>query len=255
MNVGSSCFINAALQTTFSVAPWQRLLQQPANRVASELAAAWQLLERGETMKPVTLLEQWCHNVQEDSAEFFQRLTDTAGLSTSTAGSEQFVLHCQDCDHEVPQGRATAFTDMQVEFVSGGRTLQDLVDNYLRAVPAPEDLQFNGSKWRCPCCQTTRMPKRQARVLEPPAALVVGLKRWHTWMAAGQFLQRKQMYWVGASELLNVQGHIYELAAAVYHVGSMPDAGHYFAVVRGNSPGRLWLCDDAQISEVAAEAQ
>ena len=73
MNVGSNCFINAALQATFSVALWQRLLQQPANRVASELAAAWQLLERGETMKPGTLLEQWYHNVQEDSAEFFQR--------------------------------------------------------------------------------------------------------------------------------------------------------------------------------------
>ena len=110
--------------------------------------------------------------------------------------------------------------------MSGGRTLQDLVDNYLRAVPAPEDLQFKGSKWRCPCCQTTRMPKRQARVLEPPAALVVGLKRWHAWMAAGQVLQCKQMYWVGASELLNVQGHINELAAAVYHVGSMPDFGY-----------------------------
>ena len=93
MNVGSGCFLNAALQATFSVAPWHRLLQQPANRVASELAAEWQLLERGQTMTPVTLLEQWHHNVQEDSAEFFQRLTDTAGLSMSAAGSEQFVLH------------------------------------------------------------------------------------------------------------------------------------------------------------------
>ena len=56
-------------------------------------------------------------------------------------------------------------------------------------------------------------------------------------MAAGQFLQRKQMCWVGASELLNVQGHIYELAAAVYHVGSMPDAGHYFAAIRQDGFG------------------
>ena len=196
VNVGSSCFMNAALQATFSVAPWQKLLQQPANPAATELAATWQLLERGQTLKPVTLLEQWYHNVQEDSAEFFRRLTDSAGLTTSTAGSEQLVLRCQDCDHEVPQGQATAFADMQVEFVSGSRTLQDLADNDLRPVPAPEDLQLNGSRWRCPCCQTIRLPKRQVRVLEPPAALVVGLKRWHTWVAASQFLQRKQMYWV-----------------------------------------------------------
>ena len=252
VNVGNSCFINAALQALYSVTTWRRMLRQSQNAVAADLLLLWHRLRASAAVKPETVLERWYHGAQEDSAEFFRVVSEQAGLIAGTAGLEQYELRCRDCGEACLQGAATFMSDLQMQLPTGVRDLQGVVDRYFRAAVAPDGLEYQGSAWQCPACQSNRLPWRKLRVRRAPAVLLAAVKRWRVEIVDGLFVQHKDTTPLTVPELIDVQGHVYQVVATVHHVGAEAEAGHYYAAVRG-SEGDWHVYDDAGVASMPRE--
>jgi len=114
-------------------------------------------------------------------------------------------------------------------------------------------------KYECDACCGKQEAQKRLLVQQAPPVLALHLKRFKYFEASGR--HKKLSHKVEFPHLLRLGGccasaavgrQRYSLFAAVVHVGSGPNHGHYICLVRA---GASWVCfDDDEVRRVEAEA-
>ncbi|KAF5283540.1 hypothetical protein FQA39_LY17320 [Lamprigera yunnana] len=135
------------------------------------------------------------------------------------------ISKCGKCDTQ--SERADNFRELQLSFPNncGNQSVQMLLEYYLQ----PEML-CGDNQYHCDICRGLTDGERVTKVEEPPARLVLTLKHFRYDPASQQ--RTKLLQHVKLDSYVHLEHANYELYAAVVHVGSSLDSGHYYTYAR-----------------------
>ena len=273
---GGSCYINAALQALLSPSLFKRILTQKwceidnslreqliatcqrrrgfgnfgeqvseLNRHEERLAAMLCVAHtapRIEPARPYLFTDPFYVGQQDDAAAFIANLLhpeQVPSLSDILHGHMNQSLICTNADCKLARpSEGEAFASMQLPLLTMDgtslRSVQEAVDAYM----PDETVTLEEYCLRCGSTTFTKTHK----IIAFPRVLLVYLNRW-----AGHHVEDAILHSIDANRTLNVQGHNYQLCAAVCHLGPSPHAGHYITVARhATNHGLWWLYDDDQ---------
>ena len=249
INLGASCYINAGLQAMFAVPEICRVVRDAVDdELACRLARVLEAcVPEDGPMVPRPITDVFYNGRQEDAMGFVEQLLWSCGeLSACVRGAEHPRLRCRHCGWERPTARSN-FQCLQLampsaEYMPG--TTQDLLDLHLNQ---PTALDVRVEDWCClreACLDAGRHddPPLHVNYVEAwPRVLLLQLKRWDEFGRARRDLVR-------CSHRLEAGDRVYELVAAVSHIGEHAESGHYIAYVRGGD--RWYVANDSSVDEI-----
>ncbi|KAF2898061.1 hypothetical protein ILUMI_08104 [Ignelater luminosus] len=281
-NLGNTCYMNSVLQALFMTKLFRNdilLTDGEMMPLFSKLQILFALLQHSHrtSLSPSDILNlarppgfQPGH--QHDSSEFLGYLLDvlheqeksmyvsarsnggnssqdvspqtTTVIQRSFGGRAVTISRCGNCDTQ--SERADYFRELQLSFPSncGNQSVQTLLDYYLQ----PEKL-CGDNQYHCDTCHGLTDGERVTRVVEPPSRLVLTLKHFRYDPASQQ--RTKLLQHVKLDSFVHLDNANYELYAAVVHVGSSLDSGHYYTYARD---GQDWYkFNDCLVTRTTAE--
>ncbi|KAK4877713.1 hypothetical protein RN001_010219 [Aquatica leii] len=282
-NLGNTCYMNSVLQALFMTKMFRNdilLTSRDMMPLFYKLQVLFALLQhsRRPSLSPSDILNlarppgfQPGH--QHDSSEFLGylldvlheqersvysvRMGDGPGPSSSDGhqpvativqrsfgGRAVTISRCGTCDTQ--SQRADNFRELQLSFPNncGNQSVQMLLDYYLQ----PEKL-CGDNQYHCDTCHGLTDGERVTQVEEPPARLVLTLKHFRYDPASQQ--RTKLLQHVKLDSFINLERANYELYAAVVHVGSSLDSGHYYTYARNEED--WYKFNDCVVTRTTAE--
>ncbi|KAF5295483.1 hypothetical protein FQR65_LT10471 [Abscondita terminalis] len=282
-NLGNTCYMNSVLQALFMTKMFRNDVLSTSRDMMPlfyKLQVLFALLQhsRRSSLSPNDILNlarppgfQPGH--QHDSSEFLGYLLDvlheqersvysvrmgdgpgpsssdshqpiTTIVQRSFGGRAVTISRCGTCDTQ--SQRADNFRELQLSFPNncGNQSVQTLLDYYLQ----PEKL-CGDNQYHCDTCRGLTDGERVTEVEEPPARLVLTLKHFRYDPASQQ--RTKLLQHVKLDSFIHLDSANYELYAAVVHVGSSLDSGHYYTYARN---GEEWYkFNDCVVTRTTAE--
>ncbi|KAB0796670.1 hypothetical protein PPYR_10731 [Photinus pyralis] len=263
-NLGNTCYMNSVLQALFMTRMFRNDILATTLRELMPLFGKLQVLfallqySRRPSLSPNDILTLarppgFQRGHQHDSSEFLGYLLDTlheqeksmcaariddddpAGSNSesptivqrSFGGRAVTISRCKTCDTQ--SARADSFRELQLSFPNslGNHSVQTLLDYYLQ----PEKL-CGDNQYHCDYCRGLTDGERVTRVEQLPARLVLTLKHFHYDPLSQR--RTKLLQHVTLDSHVHIENTAYELYAAVVHVGSNLDSGHYYTYARGS---------------------
>ncbi|KAL6782777.1 hypothetical protein ACKKBG_A08100 [Auxenochlorella protothecoides x Auxenochlorella symbiontica] len=287
VNLGSTCYANAVLQTLYAIPPFRQALyaaRPPLSQdpVVAQLRELFACMEWGrrDPLDPGPLVAalQLDHAVQQDGQEFmklFLGLLEArfqaqnpldALLRHLFRGESGYETRCCRCGRaSASSGRREGYYELAVP-VSGFQTLPESLTSLL----APETLSGSNSL-ACEYCGTKTEAERQLRLASTPPLLCISLQRF---VFDYRKMDRVKINEALACPLTLDFGSIlspdqgaaggecprYTLAALMLHKGSAARAGHYVAHVNHSmfssqypaGSSAWWRFDDTAVSALAS---
>ena len=188
-------------------------------------------------------MEKYYNGLQEDAAEFIQRLltqdTGCPALAPFFAGQDKPSLHCTVCNNGTREIEPEWFGNVVVQLKNERNqtvaNVQEALDGYMP--PEVMDRNFN---WTCPNCRSNEAPVKIHNIEHTPVVLFVLLCRWTHAHDAGAILDKVQV-----NEEVTFHGERYKLRSSVLHIGRSPLSGHYVSVARHETRyGEWWYYND-----------
>ena len=279
-NLGSSCWMNSAVQALMApvafkrilTALWQNLrddfrqelgcaagipqhqreaaapLTSHQVRLSATLSSA-HVAPRLEPLCPALFTEIFYKGVQDDAAEFVRWVLhprDSPSLSQVLEGRMDQVLTCNNTACKHPRETTSEYYGSLTLPLrtAGGEvfgSVQEAVDKYM-----PDETVALDEI--CQCGRNDGYTKTHSFIVFPKV-LVVFLNRW-----AGHHRADAVLHSIKASPTLSFRGTFYRLCASVCHLGPNPNSGHYVTVARHPTElGDWWLYDDSRLSLATPE--
>ena len=247
--------------------PGPRLLDLPPlpadNYTLEErVAIAFGCAHSGDIVKPFMpciITDHYYRLHTEDAGEFLQmhllqeeRCPTLAGLATSHG---QSILTCAAC-HQPRDPTAERFCTFEapIEISGSDRTETVRYTDVQSAFNAFLSNDYNDFPNPCEHCERTHWVK-SLHTVAFPQVLVLTLKRFKSvQVEPGRYAQRCVGHPVATTEVLDFQGHLYDLRSVVVHLGDSIEFGHYIALARHDTnTGTWWLYNDAERKEATRE--
>ncbi|CAH1169698.1 unnamed protein product [Phaedon cochleariae] len=258
-NLGNTCYMNSVIQALFMTKTFRNevlFFNRNMSQLFSKLQELFVLLQfsKRSSLSPHDILNLsrppgFLLGHQHDSSEFLGYLLDTLHeqeknfcsgensedegavalsptvVQQSFGGRAVTVSRCGECGTK--SERADEFRELQLSFPnhSDDQSVQGLLDYYLQ----PEKLSGD-NQYHCDVCGRLTDGERIARVVEPPARLILTLKHFRYDPTSHQRTKLAQP--VKLDEHLRLDAHRYDLYSAVVHCGSSVDSGHYYTFAK-----------------------
>lgn len=168
----------------------------------------------------------------------------TTVIQRSFGGRAITISRCAKCNTQ--SEHSDHFRELQLSFPGNcnNQSVQTLLDYYLQ----PEKL-CGDNQYHCDTCQGLTDGERVTRIVEPPTRLVLTLKNFRYDLASQQ--RTKLLHHVKLDSFLKLGNINYELYAAVVHVGTTPDSGHYYTYAHD---GQDWFkFNDCVVTRTSSE--
>ena len=172
-------------------------------------------------------------------------------------GGTKYVVGCLECQDK--RDTFEPFTTLRLtlqdksSYRDGTASLETLLHERL----SYEELLDKENKVECAFCDKRTTTSKKMRLTTPPSILAIQLKRfeWTDFVKPNQKKQvnkvegKKLQTHVTFTEELALQGEStdgelttthYKLKAVIEHVGTSSPSGHYFAMTKPDSEGKLW---------------
>ncbi|KAK9871640.1 hypothetical protein WA026_013020 [Henosepilachna vigintioctopunctata] len=264
-NLGNTCYMNSVLQALFMTRLFRNevlLMNKNIMPLFQNLQDLFVLLQYSQkcALSPSDILHlarppgfQLGH--QHDSSEFLgylldvldeqERLpgtnniqqpntsngTDPALLNTivqqSFGGKTMTVSTCDSCSAR--SERIDNFRELQLSFPndSDNHSVSSLLHFYLQPEKLCDDNQYH-----CDACKGLTDGERLTHVIQAPRRLILTIKHFGYDSATQQ--KTKLLHRVKLEDYIQLGDVNYELYAAVVHVGSSVDSGHYYTFAKDN---------------------
>ena len=233
VNLGNTCYVSASIQSIFSVHcclhPAESVLFTILKRTLCDLSSSTKT-----ALYPIALISEVRKMSRAFSQNSFQDAHEFLISILSNSQSRTFSLTvianitCSNC----------SFSTQKDEQLFG---LQLVVERNLSASLASY-FQDTDVLWNCSECSQSTTCKKSFAVIELPNVLLLQLKRFRS---TGNRVDKITSRFEFPLTNLVFQGQLYNLAAVIYHHGSV-SSGHYTASICSNN--QWFLCDDEKVS-------
>ena len=196
---------------------------------------------------------------QEDAAELLQmhvlreEASPTLGHLTISLG--QSILTCAHC-RQSREPTVEIFRTFEVPIEISGPEVEAPVrftdvQSAFNAFLTEEPVELRDL---CSRCQQNKWTKA-LRVVALPQVLVLTLKRFkNVKLETGRYAERCVQHLVTPTEVLDFQGHLYDLRSFIVHFGESIQSGHYIALAKHETDtGTWWLYNDNERREATRE--
>nr|XP_023692245.1 ubiquitin carboxyl-terminal hydrolase 47-like isoform X1 [Paramormyrops kingsleyae] len=251
-NLGATCYLNAVLQTLFMTKQFREAvesLKSSSTTFENHLKKLFQKLKRGNAVVENELLRKLGitnNNVQEDAAEYFQKIVNLCDIPRIYHGELKYSTKCQKHGHE-SEPECSSFVILPLAIES--HQSYNVMDGWKQFFK-PSVLDGDNQLY-CDFCDEKTDTDAECELVSYPEVLTLQLKRFY--FDYNYMTYMKNNYKVEIPVELVTQ-ELYKLYAIIEHRGSVK-SGHYYTIIKSFEDGNWYHFDDSHVSHFEPKVQ